>query len=1053
LTLLGSQCFTTGTNSDCFGNALQTRFLDVSYSAGEFIYVRLWDENNSASSRPTVYAICGGANNPSVPNNENCASPTYISNNGACAGSNWNAPSGGFPSLGSNNCSWGLNENPVFYEFTATATTMTLNVNGVRCLAPACNGIGSSLQFAVFPKVPNCSNTSAGSRINAVGNSAQDCYIGVGTVGGSFDGLVVGQRYIIILDGLNGARCSWTGISINNAAPLPTLNTPSDICAGNPATLTINGWLSSYSVTWTANPADPSLSSQQNNSSINVTPNQTTVYTATINLGSNGNLCSGQSASAYQLTATVTVSGATAGTGNTVNVCPTDPAINLFNSLGGSPATSGTWSGPSVLGNGNLGTFNPANMTPGAYTYTVTPSGCPSTSAIINVIVPAISNQPTSANICANGSATLSVTANNGPYQWQYNNGGTWQNVVNGTPAGFSYANQTTNTLSITTNNAPCSAPQFRVLVGASACPVTSNTAAVTVLRANRIAPTGQQCSGTPLNFDVCPAGATYSWTVIPPSGTSATPTSGNGQTFSFTPTNNSGSNQTFTINSTVSISGLSCPQTFIPTIISPPTATVNNPTVCFGNNATVTASPNPAGTYNYIWTVPSGVANPGNVSSFTTSVAGNYSVIVSTTGSPSCSSSSISGTVTVTPQPQQPTLACYETATFNTTTCAWVVSGTQPVQPAVACYETAIFNTTSCTWNVSGTQPAQPTLACYETATFNTTTCVWDVTGTQPVQPTLACYETATFNTTSCAWNVTGTQPVQPSLACYETATFNTTTCAWVVSGTQPVQPTLACYETAIFNTTTCVWDVSVTTPSINNISLTICDGESYFVGGGLQNTSGLYSDTLISANGCDSIINTKLNVITFNVEAIAETDTVPIGNSTELEAYSDSFIITYLWQPSSGLDCNNCPNPVATPTATTNYTVVAIDSYGCIDSSFVTVHVLNDTSLFKPDSDTIQICQKAFYVPNAFTPNGDGKNDVFYTYGKGISQIYLQIFDRWGELVFESDDINKGWDGAYKGVLLNPGVFVYHVKTIFCDDSTAIPNVQKKGSVTLIR
>jgi hypothetical protein len=57
----------------------------------------------------------------------------------------------------------------------------------------------------------------------------------------------------------------------------------------------------------------------------------------------------------------------------------------------------------------------------------------------------------------------------------------------------------------------------------------------------------------------------------------------------------------------------------------------------------------------------------------------------------------------------------------------------------------------------VTGTQPAQPTLACYETASFNTTTCSWDVTGTQPAQPTLACYESASFNTNTCSWDVTG--------------------------------------------------------------------------------------------------------------------------------------------------------------------------------------------------------------------------------------------------------------------------------------------------------
>ncbi len=57
-----------------------------------------------------------------------------------------------------------------------------------------------------------------------------------------------------------------------------------------------------------------------------------------------------------------------------------------------------------------------------------------------------------------------------------------------------------------------------------------------------------------------------------------------------------------------------------------------------------------------------------------------------------------------------------------------------------------------------------QPTIACYETASFNSTTCIWDITGTQPVQPTIACYETAAFNTTTCTWDVTGVAPVTPT-------------------------------------------------------------------------------------------------------------------------------------------------------------------------------------------------------------------------------------------------------------------------------------------------
>jgi subtilisin-like proprotein convertase family protein len=170
---------------------------------------------------------------------------------------------------------------------------------------------------------------------------------------------------------------------------------------------------------------------------------------------------------------------------------------------------------------------------------------------------------------------------------------------------------------------------------------------------------------------------------------------------------------------------------------------------------------------------------------------------------------------------PAAPTgLACYESASFNNTTCVWDVTGTQPAAPTgLACYESASFNNTTCVWDVTGTQPAAPTgLACYESASFNNTTCVWDVTGTQPAAPTgLACYESASFNNTTCVWDVTGTQPAAPSgLACYESASFNNTTCVWDVTGTQPAAPTgLACYESASFNNSTCVWDVTGTQPA----------------------------------------------------------------------------------------------------------------------------------------------------------------------------------------------------------------------------------------------
>ncbi|WP_439152439.1 T9SS type B sorting domain-containing protein [Winogradskyella sp.] len=166
--------------------------------------------------------------------------------------------------------------------------------------------------------------------------------------------------------------------------------------------------------------------------------------------------------------------------------------------------------------------------------------------------------------------------------------------------------------------------------------------------------------------------------------------------------------------------------------------------------------------------------------------------------------------------QPAAPTdLECWEMATFNNTTCIWDVTGSQPTEPAIECWETATFNTSTCSWDITGTQPAQPTLECWETATFNNMTCVWEVSGTQPVQPTLECWETATFNNTSCLWEVTGTQPDAPTgLECWEVAIYNDTICDWEVTGTQPVQPTTECWETATFNNTTCIWEVTGTQP-----------------------------------------------------------------------------------------------------------------------------------------------------------------------------------------------------------------------------------------------
>ncbi|MDP1746498.1 MAG: gliding motility-associated C-terminal domain-containing protein [Bacteroidota bacterium] len=89
------------------------------------------------------------------------------------------------------------------------------------------------------------------------------------------------------------------------------------------------------------------------------------------------------------------------------------------------------------------------------------------------------------------------------------------------------------------------------------------------------------------------------------------------------------------------------------------------------------------------------------------------------------------------------------------------------------------------------------------------------------------------------------------------------------------------------------------------------------------------------------------------------------------------------------------------------------------------------------------------AILVANVFSPNNNGTNDVLHVLGKGIAEMQFTIFDRWGEKVFETTDVNTGWDGTYKGKPMNIGVFVYFIKGKFINGEI----INKKGNVTLLR
>ncbi len=200
-----------------------------------------------------------------------------------------------------------------------------------------------------------------------------------------------------------------------------------------------------------------------------------------------------------------------------------------------------------------------------------------------------------------------------------------------------------------------------------------------------------------------------------------------------------------------------------------------------------------------------------------------------------------------------------------------------------------------------------------------------------------------------------------------------------------------------------------------------------------------GNYLVTVSDANTCSvSAAFTLVYQYDFTVNAMPDVS-INFGESTTLDytVTGNAGIYTNVWSPSSSLSCNDCASPVASPVVTTLYQIEIRNDVGCVAYDNVTVIVVPDYTIF---------------VPNAFTPNGDGNNDVFEIYGKlnAIAFLEIQIFNRWGEKVFESNDHHFQWDGSYKGVVQNSSVYIWQIKLTFLDGHK---EELRKGSLTLTR
>jgi gliding motility-associated-like protein len=162
----------------------------------------------------------------------------------------------------------------------------------------------------------------------------------------------------------------------------------------------------------------------------------------------------------------------------------------------------------------------------------------------------------------------------------------------------------------------------------------------------------------------------------------------------------------------------------------------------------------------------------------------------------------------------------------------------------------------------------------------------------------------------------------------------------------------------------------------------------------------------------------------------------TIYAGSPITLNGQTNATNPTIIWAPTvGGLSCVNCPSPSVRPTSSQLYTFNIIDANGCEAADSILVKVLPQTTIF---------------IPNAFSPNGDGLNDGFGVIGANIERLDMKIYNRWGELIFATNDVNKKWDGTYKGTPQELGVYVYLIKAKVFGDSKEI---SQSGNVTLIR
>ncbi len=868
--------------------------------------------------------------------------------------------------------------------------------------------------------------------------------------------------YLISLTSTSSTGCtnvSSTSVVVNTG---PIATVPADItqCSGSTvAAATFTSTPTGATFAWTNSNTAIGLGASGNGNipSFTATNSTGSPVTATITVTPTLNGCSG-APSTYD----ITINPGPSVSVNSPTICPGGTA-NLI----ATGATNYTWSaGATVTG---VGTADASPAATTTYTVTGTTAGCTGTATATVTVAASLTVTVNSPSICAGASATLTAGGAN-TYVWS---DGSTDNPLIVSPA-------STTTYDVTGSSGGCSGTVTSTVTVNPQPSVSVNSPTICSGGSATLTATGATSylwdTGSTSNPLTVSPGITTTYTVTGTTGAcSATATSTVTVSSSLNVTVNSptvcaGQNATLTAggattyvwsdgstdnplvvtpasntNYTVTGTSLSCTGTATATVtVNPvPVVSVNSPAVCAGTAATLTAT----GATTYLWN--NGVTdNPLTVSP---SVTATYTI----TGTDQGCSASATSTVTVNPAPtvavNSPTICAGDAAILTATGASgylWSTGETTDnisVSPVSVTTYTVTGTDLGCSATVTSTVTVnQTTVTLLPTAAAicegasvalsasGATTYAWSpATGLSSTSgnsvaanPVVTTTYTITGTDNGCTDDETITVTVNPN----PVVDFE----ALPVSGCVPL--------TVQFN------DLSSVASGTNVNWFWAADNASF---SDQQNNSytftapGSYDITLTvtSDQNCISTL-TYSDLVTASPNPVADLAANPewtqiISPEVTFTDLSSGNPVQWNWQFGNG-DGSAIQNPVYSfsDTGTYNVMLIVTNQYGCTDRAEITIVIAPFFTL---------------YVPSAFTPDGNGLNDVFLPLGETLRKYELRIFNRWGEQLFESFKPTDGWNGKSRntGKDLPPGVYIYRISV---EDEHNRPQ-DFKGIVSLIR